>query len=555
MIRKIRNLFFLATFQALSGFPSSVSPALADDRSPYSFDIKQLPMFGSIDATGVLTGNFSGEGCGEVLAMSRGAKTELLLGRIGKASRTVQGIPNDFPYLDAVAEDMDGDGRTDLVAYHRDRAVWAVAISQGDARFALREFPWQSPQLEARPPIIARGSDGIELFVNAGPEVHILRYSNSQGPFEVYRFGKPRDFLVQGALTGRRDLENFPALAYHVFRDPLSARALSRFGKPYLEGIYLWADFPEPIDSSRTVFGDFNGDGFNDAIAAGWYFGAWWIALGGKSFALEYPANGLDRLETSSEKVIVGDLECDGTDEVLSREVHTGLVQVAHLQINEGLRVGSAGRAVSGGSGPFVCVGYMPITNGSKWGYPTACPDGYAVISSTLDERAIAGSCCRLPEPDMLSSRLSLAKGHCPENSVVTGSLPDSTLRCTEINLQKYRLLPPEHGIHWGFGTIRSREPRNIQKSSVPRALRSALGRRKFQTWTDEGCVGFPWGAVMTGWSKAKCSESVYRQIGRVPSPGTSETVTAIPVFPNCRTDVNPFDPDAGCELENGPHS
>ena len=184
---------------------------------------------------------------------------------------------------------------------------------------------------------------------------------------------------------------------------------------------------------------------------------------------------------------------------------------------------------------------------------------------SDVSRREPSGSCCPLPE-NALTGEHVFVRNVCPENFIVTGfkseyDQPDdgalySTgtsnlqyyLRCTKINLEIYSLGPPTDGWILGTGRDPLREifskPWNVPskwttRSHLPLALRYGLLRIGPFIWQRDGCIGHPWGSVLSGRKYAHCAGTDFRQLMRRSEDGLPPVPA--PVFQPCREFDNPY--------------
>ena len=210
-------------------------------------------------------------------------------------------------------------------------------------------------------------------------------------------------------------------------------------------------------------------------------------------------------------------------------------------------------------NGGFICTGYRP--DFSFWDITDKpCPDGYGLYSADDpggpqlendgSDVPIIGLCCRLPFADVLTDQhFYNVMDTCPENSVVTSATETTCgsscgMRCTRINTDKYKLGPPLKGVYWhrmwevvhtGWGGAD-----RIRWESIPAGIRYSVGRRKQYLWDVDGCVGYPFGSVLTGKKKKSCDSLYFREL--LYADGTP-----VPMFPVCPKLDNPASPKAKC--------
>ena len=231
--------------------------------------------------------------------------------------------------------------------------------------------------------------------------------------------------------------------------------------------------------------------------------------------------------------------------------------------------------------GPYTCTGYHPLVSsaipeqtagdgsfpeaerGDHWRMEMgACPDGYAFFNVQVPDpsstdpvrRSYRGNCCRLPFPDILSSHVISVDETCPEGSVVTGAIPfdqasgkPSKLRCTALNLDRYGLGSPTAGKSWGVALGLGGEEEMVPKSAIPSAIRFGAGRLGFDKWETQGCLGFPWGSLLTSGRGDRCRDFRFQQLVSKGQPGDPPAGTPIAMFPACRAMESTFDPAGGC--------
>lgn len=173
------------------------------------------------------------------------------------------------------------------------------------------------------------------------------------------------------------------------------------------------------------------------------------------------------------------------------------------------------------------------------------CPTGMTVMylfshlgpALAPKNMSVTGSCCPAPAGS-LTDAFEFAEQVCPDNSVVTGArmrpgtasahgLPEFELRCTHIDTHRFLLLPPAAGlsVEYGRRSFLSRlfglRPAQMTTgwNLVPPQMRYGLGRVSLTQWSTGGCLGFPWGAVLTAINGQDCQEATFRSLAAVPEP------------------------------------
>ncbi len=214
------------------------------------------------------------------------------------------------------------------------------------------------------------------------------------------------------------------------------------------------------------------------------------------------------------------------------------------------------------GSNPSVCVGFNVETNrwGEEW---QTCPTGFAAYGvADAGGKPRAGEhipavqvCCPLPAPDMLTKEEVFVRESCPEDYVATGSRLDFSkgddsiqlMRCTKINSARYQLGAPHSSKYWGNGFAGWQGSERIEIEDVPPAIRYAMGRESKDRWGNEGCVGFPWGSLLTSKTGKNCGGFFFRELEFKGAAGDPAAGTPVKMFPDCRDVADVKDPKAGC--------
>ena len=204
------------------------------------------------------------------------------------------------------------------------------------------------------------------------------------------------------------------------------------------------------------------------------------------------------------------------------------------------------------GDGPYVCLGFNPGDPLSLWRRKASeCPEGHALMGVSLpkDNSRWAQSsvprwvCCPLPSDDILQAESALGQPDCPENTVAVGADPGwdcpscpQRLICKKINTARYALGKVTAGVYWGAGRFRERNTNQVLRSDVPATFRFALGRTGLNTWDEDGCIGYPWGSLLTRMSDARsCDGANFRTLLRRSSQSSGEHPSTVQMFPDCQ--------------------
>lgn len=201
------------------------------------------------------------------------------------------------------------------------------------------------------------------------------------------------------------------------------------------------------------------------------------------------------------------------------------------------------------GSNPSVCIGFNHETN--QWGEEyQVCPTGFAaygVADAGGKERPgekipAVQVCCPLPAKDILTSENVYVRESCPEDYVATGSKLDFShgddsiqlMRCTKINSARYQLGAPHGAKYWGNGFAGWQGSDRIEREEIPPGIRYAMGRQTQEQWGAEGCVGFPWGSLLTKKTQKYCGGFFFRELQFKGAAGDPSTGTPVKMFPDC---------------------
>lgn len=205
--------------------------------------------------------------------------------------------------------------------------------------------------------------------------------------------------------------------------------------------------------------------------------------------------------------------------------------------------------------GPYVCLGFTPGELDSQWSSLLMdCPPAHALVSIGLEatvkgDSARQRGCCPLPFDDILDTERVEASGSCPEGTIATGiskgasciSCPERLI-CRRINAHRYSLGPETEGVYWGDGRFREKSSRKVARGMVPPALVHSLGRSAIHYGAREGCLGLPWGSLLTRLSTGDtCDASRFRQLRY------AESGAEVPMFPPCAEVADRRSPMSGC--------
>lgn len=217
-----------------------------------------------------------------------------------------------------------------------------------------------------------------------------------------------------------------------------------------------------------------------------------------------------------------------------------------------------------------ICLGWNPAAK--RWGMEAPsqqkpaveCPPGYAYMLlgtprasvKNADEILPRGSCCPLPA-GALRDEHSWELGACPAGRVVTGGKltgadpasrkPKFRLRCTKVDEEKFLLIPSTqtiridsiHELRTAFLSFLGSEPTPItHRSEIPVELRFGLGRAGRTSW-DGGCLGLPWGSVLSG-VDTDCRKTSFQELRGIDNRALES---------GCRAVDDLYSADAKCVL------
>lgn len=224
------------------------------------------------------------------------------------------------------------------------------------------------------------------------------------------------------------------------------------------------------------------------------------------------------------------------------------------------------------GHSPQLCTGHLQYPDGPHWGRPqnTLCPPNYAAYGNFLiggsryksgPEIRVLPSCCPLPANDILLDEHVESADYCPENHVSTGGktrcdsqggavyVEDCTyrFRCTKINTSRYKLSSPQKGRYWGYGANYWMKNPLLMKSDIPAAIRLGIGRLDYYSWAQRGCVGTPYGALLSSKTGKRCSKHGYKQLLYKGIEGDPPEDTPVRMFPSCSRVLGRFSKQTRC--------
>lgn len=197
---------------------------------------------------------------------------------------------------------------------------------------------------------------------------------------------------------------------------------------------------------------------------------------------------------------------------------------------------------------PLVCTGFIHHLN--RYGTIGApdrtpvdeCDEGSAFLAhlevyrhdaGRMRQTPYFGSCCPLP-PEALTGEAFDGGNECPDGSVAVGagmkpwpatgsvSQREYYLRCRRVNTARYRLGELSPG--WQIGPyadpveewwdpLVSGAMHASSLGRIPAQLRAGIFRRSEDRWSYTGCIGHPWGSVMTGRLGQGCGDFRFREL------------------------------------------
>ena len=207
---------------------------------------------------------------------------------------------------------------------------------------------------------------------------------------------------------------------------------------------------------------------------------------------------------------------------------------------------------------PKLCTGELHYPDRVSYGYqrdPQRCPKNHVLLANHTAGRPkrgkpgsvlVFGYCCPLPADDILTDEIVEEISKCPKDFVAIGARQDckecsSYLVCAKINQTRYRLSDATSGISWGFSSSPYRQLKSILKSDIPAGIRQGVSRHSQFEVHWNGCVGYPFGSILTEKTWKYCHQFFYRQLLYRGLGGDPPDGTAVKMFPDCITVANPF--------------
>lgn len=219
---------------------------------------------------------------------------------------------------------------------------------------------------------------------------------------------------------------------------------------------------------------------------------------------------------------------------------------------------------------PQPCTGILPYADETKYGfiytYPpeistAVCPPQYGIYGNLLMGRRITNhpasvglraSCCPLPATDILREEIQEVIDQCPENFVAVGSTQECKdcpplLRCQSINTDRYMLGQPRPGLLWGMTSSPWKNANNAMKSDIPRAIRFGVSRAGRFDEHSTGCVGYPFGSLLTAKTGKHCNSFLFRELLFRGLAGDPPAGTPVTMYPECRNLSQNVEGDISC--------
>lgn len=227
----------------------------------------------------------------------------------------------------------------------------------------------------------------------------------------------------------------------------------------------------------------------------------------------------------------------------------------------------TAAPALIPGSQPKPCFGFTPV-NG-KWGPANhQCPVDHALYSVGDDggkEREgstinVSSACCPLPSSDILTDDHVFVSEECPENFVATGASAQPCnseycpvlMRCTRINSERYQLSGTVAAKYWGNGHAGWRNSKRTEWEDIPAAIRYSVGRSVGSSYGADGCIGYPWGSMLTKKTSKYCGGYGFKQLQFRGTGDDPQEGTPVKMFADCGSVRDPHDPQRAACVENG---
>lgn len=210
----------------------------------------------------------------------------------------------------------------------------------------------------------------------------------------------------------------------------------------------------------------------------------------------------------------------------------------------------------------FPCMGFNRMVgdvNIKNWGRSRLCPFDYVALET---DRAIESgfTCCRAPAGLLKNSQYVWQEpGMCGTGRLLTGTSNNDFSghlcpsckspqinRCTDIDVDRYEILPVKKGQYWGPRLDRQKK-NPISQLQIPLGLRAGFSRTSIRAWNGEGCLGQDWGSILVGRFGKDCSEAYFAKV--VPkSPNGVAPVSRIFPVRDCAEEPDLFLPESGCK-------
>ena len=101
----------------------------------------------------------------------------------------------------------------------------------------------------------------------------------------------------------------------------------------------------------------------------------------------------------------------------------------------------------------------------------------------------------------------------------------------------------PQTGRGYRAATAGWQGSKRIRWENIPAGIRYAHGRRPDKKWDVDGCVGYPWGSLLTGKTTKYCGGFSFSQLQFRGQTGDPVEGTPVRMFPDCEDVVNLDDP------------
>ena len=234
---------------------------------------------------------------------------------------------------------------------------------------------------------------------------------------------------------------------------------------------------------------------------------------------------------------------------------------------------------------PRVCIGYNPEKQNWELVGEQAihrqedhCPKDYAFMRVAWvpgqphggKSVAVRGTCCPLPV-GILTDTHYWESEHCPANTVATGSRAEMQveydkngdwhyavkkwenithyLRCTKVDTRRFQVGPLAETLSIGFSFDLDRlllSTGYTNESRIPIGIRYGVTREGLYRLDSGGCIGYPWGSLLTGKLHKFCGFE-FRSIEYKGIPGDPPRGTPVKVVPDCISLDDPLSPTPKC--------